>query len=51
MMHRFNCQDLANTALAFGQVGHRDRELFAALTRAAPRLLPRMDHKEVSQVS
>ena len=33
------------------QIAHRDRPLFVAIVRSAPRLLPRMDPLEVSQIS
>ncbi len=50
-LHRFNPQDLANTAWSFGAVAHRDRTLFGGIVRVAPRLFPRMGPQEVSQLA
>ena len=36
-MHKFNAQELANTAWAFAKLGQLDALLFAALARAAER--------------
>ena len=38
-MREFNSQDLANTAWAFVTVGHREEQLFTAMSAAAERLI------------
>ena len=47
-MHRFNAQDLANTAWAFATLGQLDALLFAALARAAERRMHEFNAQQLA---